>query len=399
MVAAISMSQSLLDRGEDLWQQERFAEAGVVLRRLLGFRYLPHHVAERAQFYLADMALSEGQYAKARRHLAAALVRNDRSAEYHFLMACALDWDDGSDPQQVSYHYRRALELEPGQPLYSSAYALRRLRTETLAEPARTEVRQRLSCAFSAEPDDPDVVYNYVAGLLELGGHPLEAELALRRALRRWPDVAAFHELWHRGGGRPWERDDGATETPLPTPTILRFPVPRTPAPARPPAARSAARLRTALARCNAAQLRAIAQTLGLDTTRSVAASRDAIGRLLLDAGSLREVVRRLSPDSREIAQVLVGRTRDATKRFRVRVDGAETARPHLFSLQHRTGLDALCAAGLAFPRPVRLTRSAKLAAPADELGYFVPADLQPLLAELLTEPDAPRGHVASQCS
>jgi tetratricopeptide (TPR) repeat protein len=152
-------------------------------------------MAERAQFLLGDIHLAQGHYGKARRHLAASLATGTATGETHFLLACAHDWDDDGDTRQAYRHYRRAVELDPGQPLYSSAYALERLRRKTTASKYDREALVRLRDAFAATPDDPDVVYNYVAGLVEMRRLG-EAETALRRARKRWPDHPAFESVW-----------------------------------------------------------------------------------------------------------------------------------------------------------------------------------------------------------
>ncbi len=196
MQASIHLPQALLDRGQALWRQDRYDEATRVLNRLLGLRVIPPDVAERAQFLLGDIHLSQGHYGKARRHLAASIATGTATGETHFLLACAHDWDDDGDARQAYRHYRRAVELDPGQPLYSSAYALERLRRKTTASKYDRDALVRLRDAFAASPDDPDVVYNYVAGLIEMRRLG-EAELALRRARKRWPDHPAFESVWN----------------------------------------------------------------------------------------------------------------------------------------------------------------------------------------------------------
>ncbi len=231
MQASIHLGQALLDRGRALWEQDRHDEATQVLNRLLGLRVIPPDMAERAQFLLGDIHLAQGHYGKARRHLAASLATGTATGQTHFLLACAHDWDDDGDARQAYRHYRRAVELDPGQPLYSSAYALERLRRKTTASKYDREALVRLREAFSAAPDDADVVYNYVAGLIEMRRLG-EAELALRRARKRWPDHPAFESVWRDLGVArgdtprpvaPWNTprlrvvsDDG--------PVILHFP-------------------------------------------------------------------------------------------------------------------------------------------------------------------------------
>src|SRR5262245_55352725 len=189
--STINMAQALLDRGRTLWEQDRYDEASRVLSRLLSLRELSPQVAERAQFYLGDIQLAQGHYSRARRHLAAAIGSGIGIGETHFLMACALEWDDESDVEAAYKHYRKAVELEPGQPLYSSAYALMRIRRRPERQKYDRNALQRLRNSFSASPDDPDIVYNYALGLIEMGRRS-EAHLILRRARKQWPDHPAF---------------------------------------------------------------------------------------------------------------------------------------------------------------------------------------------------------------
>jgi tetratricopeptide (TPR) repeat protein len=195
MQATIQMAQALLDRGRELWNQDRIDEATQVLTRLLGQRSIPLQIAEQAQFYLGDLHLTLGNYAKARRHLAAAIACGTNSGETHFLMACALDWDPEADQGHAYTHYRRAVELDPGQPLYSSSYALMRIRRKGPGTKYDRESLRRLRDAFAADPNDIEIVYNYIQGLMELGRSG-EAELALRRARKQWVGHPGFEELW-----------------------------------------------------------------------------------------------------------------------------------------------------------------------------------------------------------
>jgi tetratricopeptide (TPR) repeat protein len=237
MQASVHLAQALLDRGQALWEQDRHDEATRTLNRLLGLRVIPADVAERAQFLLGDIHLAQGHYGKARRHLAASIAGGTATGQTHFLLACAHDWDDDGDARQAYRHYRRAVELDPGQPLYSSAYALERLRRKTTASKYDRDALVRLRDAFAATPDDQDVVYNYVAGLIEMGRLG-EAELALRRARKRWPDHPAFESVWNdfrtARGGAP--RPDAPRTAPAlrvvsdDEPVILNFPAVAAPA-------------------------------------------------------------------------------------------------------------------------------------------------------------------------
>jgi len=352
----INMAQALLERGRQLWEQDRYEEASGVLSRLLSLRVLSPEVAERAQFYLGDIQLAQGYYSKARRHLAAAIGSGSTSGETHFLMACALEWDDDSDFRHAYRHYRRAVELEPGQPLYSSAYALMRIRRKPDGSKFDREALRRLREAFGASPDDPDVVYNYAHGLMEMG-RELEAEIALRRARKRWPDHPAFEGLWHdylvqrgilpklstRFTSGPRLRIAGTDG-----PNILPFPADRiavrkAPAPFR-------ATLKTALARVGEADLSQIERTLELPRHRDARKRRQEIRKALLNREVLQSLLPQLSVGSRHLIQVLSNEGGSAEiKRLRLRVDGPSERRPHFGRRRPARPLDELRRVGLVY--------------------------------------------------
>lgn len=191
--AVINMAKALFDRGHEMWDQEQHQEAETVFRRLLSFPNLPEHIAKRARFHLTDVLLGAGKYSDAQQVAAMAIAKNPDDAALHFLMGYALEWGNASRVRDAYKHYRRAAELAAGEPLYSSAYALAHIRMREHRKYNHSD-RERLREAFNKAPDDADVVYNYVAGLLEMG-ITSEAKLALHRALKRWPNHPAFVEL------------------------------------------------------------------------------------------------------------------------------------------------------------------------------------------------------------
>ena len=353
----INMAQALLERGRQLWEQDRYEEASGVLSRLLSLRVLSPEVAERAQFYLGDIQLALGYYSKARRHLAAAIGSGTASGETHFLMACALEWDDDSDFRTAYRHYRRAVELEPGQPLYSSAYALMRIRRKPEGSKFDREALRRLREAFFASPDDQDVVYNYAHGLMEMG-RGFEAEIALRRARKRWPDHPAFEGLWHdylvdRGilpkSSMHFAAGPRLRVVPNDEPTILPFPADRVtvrhgqPAPLR-------TNLKAALATVGESDLSQIERALELPPLKDARRRRQEIRKALLNRQVLQSVLLRLSVGSRHLIQVLNTEGGNAEiKRLRLRVDGPAEQRPHFGRRQPARPLDELRRVGLVY--------------------------------------------------
>ncbi len=380
----INMAQALLDQGREFWEQDRYDQAMRVLSHLLGLRELPPKIAERAQFYLGDIQLGQGHYSKARRHLAAALATGTDCGETHFLMACAIDWDDQPDPPRAYYHYRRAVELEPGQPLYSSAYALMKIRRKTSSKYDRESLR-RLRDAFSASPTDPDVVFNYVNGLMEMDRHD-EAEVALRRARKRWPDHPAFEGLWFdflrdrgvlprsAGAARGVPRLRIFTDD---EPVILKLPQPApTAAPSRPLSTRVG--LKKALATLPDEQIVALARRLELPGQNSSAQMRQYVARTLLDPQSLQSLCTKLSPGSRHLIQVLANSGGRAGVK-ELRLDGAAEPRGPHFARRRAAArpLDELREFGLVFLTPASDQH--------DEPDHvMIPADLRKRLREVL---------------
>jgi tetratricopeptide (TPR) repeat protein len=380
----INMARALLDRGRELWQENRYDEATRVLSRLLSLRFLPSQVAERAQFYLGDIHLAMGHYTKARRHLAAALVSGPDTGETHFLMACAIDWDEEPDVSRAYRHYHRAVQLEPAQPLYSSVYALQRIRRKKDVGKVDREALRRLREAFAAQPDDADIVHNYASGLMDMGLYG-EAELAIRRARRRWTGHPAFEELWHEYLSRRGDltrRLPSAWAAPKlcvvgdDEPIFLPFPG----AAARTRVANDLgprSRLKTALETLSAQEIESLGQALGLPRQRHVAQQRCAVREALLDRAKLRSLVEHLSPDSRHVIRLLADAGGSvAIKRLRMRIDRPSAPRgPH--GRRRAIPLDELRQAGLVF-------RAGRATGPDDAECATIPSDLRKLLREVM---------------
>ena len=355
--ANVNMARALLERGRECWEQGRYDEATRLLSRLLSLRVIPGRVAERAQFYLGDIQLSQGHYSKARRHLAAAIGNGTSSGETHFLMACALEWDEEANVQAAYRHYRRAVQLEPGQPLYSSAYALMRIRRRPNPTKHDPEALRRLRDSFAASPDDQDIVYNYAYGLMEMGRLG-EAEVALRRARKRWPGHPAFEGLWRdhqlRRLGQPTHHDLGPSRSQDEVePVILPFLSARNPSEVSIDFSDSSPvriTLRAALSRVSSKQLSEMGRSLGLPSTSDSTLMRKEIRRALLHPARLKSLIDRLSPGGRKLVVQL---TRDdgsaELKKLRIRLDGPSRQGPHFIRLGSESPVRELSRFGLAF--------------------------------------------------
>src|SRR5262245_5361616 len=89
-----------------------------ILRQLSHLRDLPAEAAEEIQARLAELLLKRGQFARARRHLTAALAHHEDNARYHHLMAQAFADDNPCQTSRALEHYGRCVELRPDNPGY-----------------------------------------------------------------------------------------------------------------------------------------------------------------------------------------------------------------------------------------------------------------------------------------
>jgi tetratricopeptide (TPR) repeat protein len=190
MTATLNLLDHLLSMGRRYQDLGRTRDALRVLGRLASFRELPADAAEETQVRLAELQLKRRKFARARRHLAAALTYRPDSARLNHLMASATQADDRGDLDRAGDYFRRALELEPE-------------RVPCLAEGGLLAVRlgqteeglALLRRAVEREPDNADVVAKLVKGL-RLAGRGEEARAALRAALFRNPRSPRFRRLW-----------------------------------------------------------------------------------------------------------------------------------------------------------------------------------------------------------
>jgi tetratricopeptide (TPR) repeat protein len=188
----LNLIDTLLNRGRYLQQLGRHHDALRVLSRLAGFRDLPAGVAEEAQFRLGELQLRRRRYARARRHLAAALRHRPDNARYHYLLAGALDSGRAGDPGRAAEHYRTSLDLDPTQTdclCAAGALALRLGQTE--------EGLRRLRAAAGLAPDDLKVLAKVVAGL-RLANRADEARGRLLAARFRHPRDGRYLQLWNQ---------------------------------------------------------------------------------------------------------------------------------------------------------------------------------------------------------
>jgi Tfp pilus assembly protein PilF len=180
-----------------LYQGRRFFHLGADQRALRTFsnlahlRELPEDIAEETQYHLASLLIKQGEFARARRHLTAALVHDPSNAEYHYLMASAHDQDPKGSHRLSLKHYRRAVELDSENAFYHADAGL------FAVSNGQVELGLRwLRTAAKLAPSDPEVVGDVVRVLQEQG-HGDEAHELARSALFRNSRDPRFVRLWN----------------------------------------------------------------------------------------------------------------------------------------------------------------------------------------------------------
>jgi tetratricopeptide (TPR) repeat protein len=182
----------LLTIGGNLENLGLVHQACSVFERIAGMRELPNGVASAAQGRLGSLRLEQGRFAKARRHLAALLVREPNNAQAHYQLACALSEDSKGDAERATRHFRRCLALDADNPDYLFAFARHALGTDLHAEGLEL-VRRFMRVAV----DDVDLLAQ-ACDELRRHGEPEEARSHLRLALFRHPRDRRFQQLWRQ---------------------------------------------------------------------------------------------------------------------------------------------------------------------------------------------------------
>jgi tetratricopeptide (TPR) repeat protein len=190
MSRTLNLADCLLAMGRNFQELGRWHDALGVLGRLAGFRELPGPVAEEAQVRLAEIRLNRRQFARARRHLTAALAHRPDSALYHYLMAGALLADSKCDQHRAADHYRKSLQLDPTQVPCLTELGLLLVRLGQTDEGVRY-----LRRAAELSPNCPEAVGQLAAGLGE-AGQAEEARGVLLAARFRNPRDSRFLRLW-----------------------------------------------------------------------------------------------------------------------------------------------------------------------------------------------------------
>lgn len=190
MTATLNLFDQLLAMGRRYQDAGRNFDALRVLGRLARFRDTPPETAEETQIRLAELALKRRKFARARRHLAAALSYQPDSARLHHLMGTATQADDRGDLDSANAYFRRAVELDPEDVPCLADGGLLAVRLGQTEE-GLTLLRR----AAEREPGNADVVAKLVKAL-RLAGKCDEARSVLRESLFRNPRSPRFRRLW-----------------------------------------------------------------------------------------------------------------------------------------------------------------------------------------------------------
>lgn len=192
MSRTLNLIDILLTTGRNLFLMGRSTEALAALTKLAGFRKLPRPTLEELQSLLAEVHLHLQNYKDARRHLTAAIAIRPLKAEYHYLMAVAIEEDKEAQAQRAEMYYERAVELEPQQPAYWADFGSY-LFTLGKTKEGLKAVRK----AYVLGVTDVEIV-GQVAEVLRREGCAEEATTKLRAALFHNHGHASFRALWQQ---------------------------------------------------------------------------------------------------------------------------------------------------------------------------------------------------------
>lgn len=190
MSRTLNLIDLLLNSGRHLCDIGRTEEALEVLTRLGDFRQLPGHVIEETQALLADIYLQRENYVKARRHLTTALTFRPLKAEYHHMMAIAIEEDDKADLRRAEMYYEQAVASAPDNADYRidfGAYLFRIGKSKAGLQAIRK--------GYALGKHDPDVVRR-VGDVLREEEHMEEATTKLRAALFHNHGDERFRRVW-----------------------------------------------------------------------------------------------------------------------------------------------------------------------------------------------------------
>ncbi len=190
MGMTLNLIDILLSTGRHFVELGCYSEAITSLNKLSNFRNLPEPILEEMQALLADAQLELGNYKDARRHLTAAIAMKPTHAEYHYLMAVAIEKDETADLTRAEMYYQRAIKLDAAEPVYWLDFAGYLFSMEK--KPKALKAARK---AIALAPLDIDIL-DPAADLLRSNGCADEATKVLRDALFLSGGGREFRSLW-----------------------------------------------------------------------------------------------------------------------------------------------------------------------------------------------------------
>jgi tetratricopeptide (TPR) repeat protein len=183
--------------------------------RIAALRILPNDVAEETQANLAELHLQCGEYAKARRHLTAAISHDPTNAGYYLLMARAHQEDPAGDREQARINFRSGIRRDPDNAIGHCDAGL-----FALQEGNGDEGIRLLKRAVELAPEDADLLRDVVQGLQRYGHYHEARELATLARFRHSRD-RRFLKVWDDcrfGESVRLQQEDATERAPQDTP-------------------------------------------------------------------------------------------------------------------------------------------------------------------------------------
>lgn len=305
----------------------RNVDALRLLRRLLDLPELPPGIAAEANFLLAEIHLNHSDYKSASEKLKQAMSHDPDNADCRILLARCAEQDEeevqeNRDRQALKY-LAAACKLSPEDQSKQSAYGLKL----TQVGQAKKGIKL-LETSYQSASDDPNVVEDFVVGLLEVD-RVEDAELVVTQANYRNRDNNRFRPIRQRLEQRLREaRLLGRRSAPNGDGAVLPFrnfggsapkprgqkppkhrelpPPPEEPVITTPVVLRSDMTLAEVLKRTGAPRTSAIYEMLGLVGKNRADYQRSEIAAVLLQRVFLNRLIKQMPPASKKLLKTLV---------------------------------------------------------------------------------------------
>ena len=191
MGSTLNLSECLLAMGREMQTQGRTRDALKLFTRLSTFRDLAPAISEEVRARLADLLIADKQFAKARRILSVLMCSRPNEARHFYRFARALHRDQKADPHRAAKYYKQALDLDPAQPRWWSAYG--KLLAEIGRAPEAVAAHKR---GLELAPNEPALIARMVEALC-LDDRSDEARHLLLESRFRNPRDPRFRKLWN----------------------------------------------------------------------------------------------------------------------------------------------------------------------------------------------------------